>query len=257
MRNSANHTQRRYLLGDGTFRFDCNSEVPCFTRCCHDADLCLYPYDIVRLKQRLGMSSEIFLERHAVTALRDMPSFPNVMLKMSDAPGKPCSFLSATGCTVYEDRPYACRAYPLEPMMYGDGTGRSHLECYVVQHSHCLGHGQGRSWTAQAWMSDQQMNEDNEINAAWARIASRFRDNPFGPKGIDSPAMKMTFMASYNMDTFRHFVFESSFLSKFEVPAERLAAVRRSDTYLLRLGFDWIARFLFGEGPLRQKGHLR
>jgi hypothetical protein len=70
----------RYLIGDGTFRFACHSGVTCFTRCCRNADMYPYPYDIIRLKQRLGMTSEEFLIRHTITALRDNPNFPNVML---------------------------------------------------------------------------------------------------------------------------------------------------------------------------------
>ena len=72
----------RDLLGDGTFRFACHSGAACFTRCCHDADMYLYPYDIVRLKQRLELSSEAFLARHTLTAFRDNPYFPHVMLQI-------------------------------------------------------------------------------------------------------------------------------------------------------------------------------
>ena len=244
----------RYLLGDDAFQFACHSGVACFTRCCHNADMYLYPYDIVRLKRSMDLTSEEFLTKHTITALRDMPCFPNVMLKMSDQEGHPCTFLSEQGCTVYEDRPYSCRAYPLEPAMYGDEEGRIHTQFYVARHSHCLGHREKRQWTAQTWMADQQMNDFNDINARWAKIAARFQDNTFGPRGIDSPAMKMAFMASYNVDTFKRFVFESSFLSRFELPEERLAQVRRDDTALLLLGLDWILGFLFNEGPLRKKG---
>jgi Fe-S-cluster containining protein len=243
----------RYLLGDGTFRFGCHSGVACFTRCCRDADMYLYPYDIVRLKNCLDMTSEEFLSRYTTTAFRENPYFPNVMLKMSDRPGKPCSFLFDDGCTVYEDRPFSCRAYPLEPVLSGDSEGRLNIRSYVVCHSHCLGHREAKEWTARQWMEDQQMDEYNEINACWAQIDTLFRQNPFGDRGVDSPAMKMAFMASYNVDTFRRFVFESSFLSRFLVPEERLETVRSSDTELLLLGFDWILRFLCGQGPLRDK----
>jgi hypothetical protein len=53
----------------------------------------LYPYDIIRLKQRLGMTSEECLMQHTITAFRENPYFPNVMLKMSDLQDSPCSFL--------------------------------------------------------------------------------------------------------------------------------------------------------------------
>ena len=244
----------RYLLGDDDkFRFACHSGVACFTRCCHDADMYLYPYDIIRLKQCLGMTSEEFLSRHTITAFRENPYFPNVMLKMSDRPGKPCSFLTKDGCSVYEDRPFSCRAYPLEPALFGDGENRVNIRCSVVCHSHCLGHREAGEWTARQWMEDQQMDDYNEINARWARIDSLFRQNPFGDKGADSPAMKMAYMASYNMDTFRRFVFDSSFLSRFQVPGDRLEAIRESDAALLLLGFDWIMRFLAGQKPLLEK----
>lgn len=244
---------RRWLLGEGAFQFACHPGVACFTRCCHDADMYLYPYDIVRLKKRLGMTAEAFLMKHTTTALRDMPYFPNVMLNMSDRPGKPCAFLSEAGCAVYEDRPYACRAYPLEPAMSGEGEGPMQMDCFLVRHPHCRGHEEDRSWTARDWMADQQMEAYNAVNGRWARIAGHFRKNPFGPAGVDSPAMKMAFMASYNMDTFRRFVFDSSFLSRYDVPPERLDAIRASETELLLLGFDWILRFLLGQGPLRAR----
>ncbi|MDA8140181.1 MAG: hypothetical protein M0036_16160 [Desulfobacteraceae bacterium] len=101
-------------------------------------------------------------------------------------------------------------------------------------------------------MADQQMEEYNQVNTLWAPLAARFQTTPFGPQGLDSPAMKMAFMASYNIDTFRRFVFESSFLNRLDLPLERLAAVRHSDTALLALGLDWIHHFLFGQGPLRK-----
>jgi len=253
-RTTGKSEESRYLLGGDTFRFECHSGVACFTRCCHNADMYLYPYDIVRLKERLGITSDAFLEQHTITALRDMRYFPNVMLKMSHHEGHPCTFLSEEGCSVYEDRPYSCRAYPLEPAMYGDERGQLKMQCYVMRHGHCLGHREQRDWTADEWMANQQMTAYNEINASWASLAARFNDNPFGPQGIDSPAMKMTFMAGYNMDTFRRFVFDSTFLSKFDVSEARLEEILESDTALLKLGLDWIARFLFAEGPLQQKG---
>ncbi len=127
------------------------------------------------------------------------------------------------------------------------------IRCYVARHGHCLGHREDRQWTARQWMADQQMDDYNEINARWARIDTLLRRNPFGEKGADSPAMKMAYMAAYNVDTFRRFVFDSSFLARFHVPRERLEAVRESDSALMLLGFDWILRFLFGQGPLAEQ----
>jgi len=104
----------RKLIKEETIRFDCHPGVACFTRCCKDADMYLYPYDIIRMKKRLGISSNRLLELYTFQEFRDNPYFPSLMLKMSDDEDKSCQFLSAKGCTIYKDRPFSCRAYPLE-----------------------------------------------------------------------------------------------------------------------------------------------
>ena len=246
-------TSERYLLAGGTFRFACHSGVACFTRCCHDADMYLYPYDIVRLKKALNMTADEFMARHTVTAFRDNPHFPHVMLKMRDGEGRPCPFLSPEGCRVYADRPYSCRAYPVEPAMSGADGDDIQFTFYVAKHSYCLGHREKTAWTAEDWIKDQGMQTYNTMNAHWARVDALLRRNPFGDQGVNSPAMKMVYMAAYNLDTFRRFVFNSSFLSRFEVPEERLEKVQTDDTELMLLGFDWILRFLGGQGPLTER----
>ena len=243
----------RYLLAGSSFRFACHSGVACFTRCCHDADMYLYPYDIVRLKHALSMNANDFMAQHTITAFRDNPYFPHVMLKMTDGDGRPCPFLSSNGCRVYEDRPYSCRAYPLEPAMSGTDGDHIQFRYYVAKHSYCLGHREEKEWSAEQWMQNQGMERYNAINAHWARVDAVLRKNPFGEQGVDHPALKMVYMAAYNLDTFRRFAFNSSFLSRFEVPEERLEKVRTDDTELLVLGFDWILRFIGGQGPLKER----
>jgi len=245
----------RELLGSRTFKFACHDGVSCFTRCCHNADMYLYPYDIVRMKQNLNMTSEEFLVAHTTTAIRDMPTFPNVMLKMSDHQGSPCTFLTEKGCTVYPDRPYSCRAYPLEPAVYGESDGTLRMQYYVMHHDYCKGHDESKEWTAKSWMVDQEMQPYTEPNNAWARIAGRLQNDSFRAQGLDmnSPPMKMAFMAAYNIDTFRRFVFESSFLSRYIVPDQQLDAVKQDDRELLMLGLSWIERFLFSDGALEER----
>jgi Fe-S-cluster containining protein len=101
-------------IGNGVFRFDCHAHLECFTKCCMDADMYLYPYDVIRMKQRLGITSAQFLEKHTFSSVRDNPFLSNVMLRMTEKPGRPCPFLAPVGCSIYEDRPSSCREYPLE-----------------------------------------------------------------------------------------------------------------------------------------------
>ena len=57
----------------------------------------------------------------------------------------------------------------------------------------------------------------------------------------------MLFMALYNIDKFRDFVFSSTFLDRFEVEASRIEKIKRNDEELLKFAFDWIKFGLFGE----------
>ncbi|MBW2638755.1 MAG: YkgJ family cysteine cluster protein [Deltaproteobacteria bacterium] len=242
---------RKKIHTKDKIRFDCHPEVACFTRCCKDADMYLYPYDIIRMKNGLGMSSDRFLEQYSIQAFRDNPYFPSLMLKMSDDEEKSCPFLSPEGCTIYKDRPFSCRSYPLERAVArsGDENGRKVLY-FIMRHSYCLGHKESREWTVNEWVEDQEVELYNEMNDLWVDVDSIFRANPWGDQGIDSPALKMAFMACFNIDMFKKFIFESSFLSRFDLPGERIEKFKRSDVELMKFGFDWTKFFLTGSGPL-------
>ncbi len=210
----------------------------------------LYPYDVIRMKRHLGLPSEQFLERHTVVAVRDNPHFPHVMLKMSEAEDRSCTFLSADGCAIYPDRPYSCRAYPLERAVARQGIGQRTVYYRVARQAHCRGHRQPREWTVETWAADQGLAVFEAFNDRWVDIDSIFRANPWGAGGLQSPAMRMAFMACYDMDKFRRFVFESSFLQRFRIPDERITAIRTKDEELMRFGFDWVRLMLRNQGPL-------
>ena len=246
--NPLNHSQT--LLGNDTIRFDCHPGLACFTRCCRDADMYLYPYDILRMKNRLGISSEKFLKEHTISAIRDNPYFPNLMLKMSDKEDKACPFLTPDGCTIYEDRPFSCRAYPLERAVARIGNESRRTACYfITNHPYCLGHKESREWTVNEWIEDQQIQLYNDMNDLWVDIDTLFRKNPWGPQGLDSPAFKMAFMACFNIDKLKSFIMESTFISRFNVSQESIEKISVSDVELMKFGFDWIKFFLTGTGP--------
>ena len=244
----------RKLLEDELFIFECHPGTDCFTRCCRDADMYLYPYDIIRLKGRLALSSEQFLEQHTTIAFRDNPYFPSVMLKMSDKEDKACPFLTSEGCRVYEDRPFSCRAYPLERAVARvTGENRPEEMYFLVRHSHCSGHQETRKWRVAEWLDDQQIRDDNEINDRWVEIDTLFRQNPWGAEGLESPKLKMAFMACFNTDRLRTFIMQSSFLERFDLETGKIDRLMDSDTDILKFGFDWIEFFLAGKGPLKIK----
>ena len=97
---------------DDTFCFDCHPGISCFNHCCADVNIFLSPYDVLRMKRRLGMTSSQFLDTYTILPVHKDMKTPAVVLKM-DAGTKRCPFLTDEGCGIYSDRPWPCRMYPL------------------------------------------------------------------------------------------------------------------------------------------------
>jgi hypothetical protein len=64
---------------------------------------------------------------------------------------------------------------------------------------------------------------------------------------------KMFFLVSYNLDKFREFVFESSFLDRYEVDKATLDRIKDDEIELLKFGLKWLKWLLFKEGDFKLK----
>lgn len=84
------------LRPEDSFRFACHDRLDCFTRCCRDIAIFLTPYDILRLKKSLGISSEAFLRNYTATLVSEA-GLPVVLLKMRDDAAKSCPFVTPQG----------------------------------------------------------------------------------------------------------------------------------------------------------------
>ena len=231
------------LEGD-SFKFACHPDVPCFNQCCADLKLVLTPYDVLRLKNRLGLKSDRFLDQYTVTLTEKDQRFPRIQLKMTDNPGKPCPFVTPQGCSVYEDRPGACRTYPL-----GRGSASGGRETYfLVKEDHCQGFKEDKSWTVSEWLSDQGLTVYNKANDRWMEIITAKAS--LGEEAHRVKKIQMFFMVSYNLDRFREFVLGSRFLDMFEIPPQVRERIEIDDLSLLKLGFDWLDFALFGKKTL-------
>ena len=49
------------LTENSRFKFRCHKDVKCFTACCSNINIVLPPYDLLRLRKRLGMTTEDFI----------------------------------------------------------------------------------------------------------------------------------------------------------------------------------------------------
>jgi Fe-S-cluster containining protein len=247
----------RLREGD-TFRFRCHPGVACFNRCCRNLNLFLYPYDVLRLRARLGVTSEEFLERHADAVLRPGSFFPDVLLRMAENSERTCPFLTAEGCGVYPDRPDTCRTFPLEQGLLHDPGSRADVPVYFFRPPEfCLGRHEDSSWSVPQWVEDQEAGDYHRMTIRWAEVRRLFLSDPWGGEGPQGPRARMAFMAAYNIDRFREFVFGSSFLKRFKITPELQRRVKKDDVELMLLGFDWIKLFLWGITNRRLKPRKR
>ena len=56
----------------------------------------------------------------------------------------------------------------------------------------------------------------------------------------------MAFMATYNIDRFRQFVLQSTFLNRYAVPSAVVQRIRSDDVDLLVFGMSWVKLMLWG-----------
>jgi hypothetical protein len=229
------------------FQFDCHERQPCFNRCCHNLRLFLYPLDVLRLKRHLAIDAEEFLERYTDAVLRPGAHFPDLLLRMAESAERPCPFLAPQGCRVYPQRPDTCRLFPLEQAVMRTGpAGRREVVHLLRPPEYCCGPSATRGWTPAAWGRRQQAGVYHPLMRHWSELAARFDQDPWAGQGPNGPTARMVFMAAYNLDAFRRFVFESTFLKRFRLPPERLAALRHNDEALLQISLDWIGLILWG-----------
>ncbi|RJQ86506.1 MAG: YkgJ family cysteine cluster protein [Desulfobacteraceae bacterium] len=238
----------RPIQAGETFGFACHSDLGCFTRCCRNLNLFLYPYDMLRLKTNLNLTSDQFIDRHVDIVLRDGHHFPEVLLRMADDEQHSCPFLAPSGCRVYADRPHTCRTFPVEQgVLYDAATRRGTPISFFRPPDFCLGRYEVRTWSIETWNQDQESNRHHDFNLSWAELRRLFENDPWGAEGPRGARAKMVFMAAYNLDPFRDFVFSSTFLNRFHVKAELVKKLRRSDEALLTFGFEWIRIFVWGQ----------
>jgi Fe-S-cluster containining protein len=239
-------------LGPGSrFKFKCHKGVKCFTKCCRGINILLTPYDIVRLKNRLKLSSEEFLAIYTSPQLLEKTDLPVVTLKLLDDEEKSCPFVKEDGCMIYEDRPTACRYYPLGVASLSHKEDADGDEFYFfVNEPHCLGFEEEAEWTVAEWRRDQGADFHDDINAGWTDLIVRKRSFPPNIK-LNEKTKEMFFTASYDIDRFKRFIFESSFLELYDIPEDEIERIKTDEKALLDFGFSWIKWILYKIGDFK------
>ena len=261
MESPADEITDKYLplgrspIGHSPFKFRCHSGVSCYLHCCRNVYLLLFPYDILRLRKRIGIHSAEFLHRYTQVCEGSHPFFPGLKFRLVEETPYPCPFLGESGCTVYSDRPSACRTYPLERGVERvDSAGSLRSSYFMTHHSYCMGHLEEHGYSVRDWEREQDLYDFNLFNDLWAELDAFFATNPFAGEGKAGPKQQLAFMVCYNIDGFRSFVDQHNLLRQYDLDKFERRRIQREDASLLRFGFQWLHVVLGGRRDLLRRG---
>lgn len=229
------------LDSQDTFTFSCHREVKCFTDCCRMLELALTPYDVLRLRRATGLTSGQLLDSHIIIEQDPGEPFPRFYLTMVDDGRASCVFVTDQGCSIYEHRPAACRAYPLGRAVRRHENGTMEEYFVLMREDHCLGFQEPISQNALMYCRDQELLTYNRFNDAVGAILQ----HDLIRKGLIPSAKQIDFfvLALYNIDSFRDVVQNDQLDAVALTPVEKNRLLQ--DEALLLFAVDWLSRQLF------------
>ncbi|MCG6868039.1 MAG: YkgJ family cysteine cluster protein [Gammaproteobacteria bacterium] len=245
------------LTLESEFQFNCHPGIGCFNACCKNIDIVLTPYDIVRLKRRMDLEAGEFVARYTTPFEMNSDGLPG--LKLATQPkSSACVFLTREGCSVYEDRPAACRYYALGNLGVRSKGASSVEEVYfVVKEPHCKGHEEPVTQTVRDYREAQGVDAYDEMNRDWRDIIIKKRSS--GPT-VGAPSersMQLFDMCSYDMDSFREFIQSPGFQSIFDLADDEIRALIDDEDRLLQFSFRFLKQVLFGEFTIPRRDKAR
>jgi len=134
-------------------------------------------------------------------------------------------------------------------LSYKEGADESGFY-FFVNEPHCHGFEEDRVWRVREWREDQGVDTRDAVNAEWTDLVVRKRSFPPNMK-LTEKTKKMFFLVSYNIDKFKTFVFQSSFLSLYDVDDDTLTTIKKDEIALLKFGMKWLKWLLFKEGDIK------
>ena len=233
--------------GNHVIQFSCHKGIGCWNACCSNIDISLTPYDILRLKKRLGTTSPQFLRDYTVPHEIEKDGIAGVKFRPVDG-GTACRFMTPEGCSVYEDRPTACRYYPVALLSLRKEDEYVDRQSYaLVKEEHCKGHQVARSLTIDEYRKEQGVEEYDDLARGWRQLV--LKKKSAGP-AIGAPSLKsrqLFFMACYDVDTFHDFVASEAFGKLFKLGEDEKALILADDVELMQFAFRFLKQVLFGE----------
>ncbi len=249
--------QPTVLEADSRMQFHCHPGVACFNACCKSIEIQITPYDILRLKNHLELDSSDFVARYTLPYAMDGHGMPG--LHLATKPGSSeCVFLKPEGCSVYENRPAACRYYALGVMGMRKQAGSAVEDIYfLVKEAHCLGHNEPHTQTVAAYRQEQGVVDYDEANREWRDIIIKKRTS--GPT-VGQPSarsIQLFDLCSYDLDNFRQFIQTEGFQDGFDISEEEMRGLMSDEKLLQQFAFRFLKQALFAEMTISVKPDAR
>lgn len=229
------------------FCFDCGPQTPCFNRCCAELALPLTPYDILRLRRNLDMESTELMTTFARIQSDPDTGFPMPMLRMIEGPEAPCPFVTPAGCSIYEDRPGACRAYPLGRGTKIAKTGVSE-RFFIVREEHCRGFDSGTCRTPHEWFAKEGLEPYNLYNDRHMRLLSMVRASG---RPLDARLAGMAMLSLFQLEKFRQLIDKMNIFDRLDIERSRQKRIMEDtlagDEACLDFAYDWLELVIFGK----------
>ena len=234
-------------------KFNCYKGISCYNACCKHADITLTPYDIIRLKEATGKASTEVLKDHTVPFTMDADGMPGIKLRTTDEGA--CLFMDEdVGCSIYGNRPTACRYYPLGNLsMKKTDAAHENQHFVLVKEDHCKGHEEDRSINIQDYRKEQGVEDYDKNNLEYFQLI--LKKKSMGP-GVGRPpemSLQLFFMACFDMDRFRRFALSDAFKQTYKLDEDLYNNIDKDDVELMYFGFRLLRHVLFGEITLPEQ----
>lgn len=239
---------------DSRFTFHCHPDLPCFNQCCLAPTVILSPYDLLRLKQGLGITSTALRQRYTRQEIEPNSNLPLVFIDAYRSPESGCPFLGEHGCTVYPHRPAACRLFPLTmgSRLTADGV----IDYYFCRRlDYCRGFKAEGEWTVASWMADQGFTEYDQGRREWLEIL--LKAGLTEELVVDDLVQDLCATLAYDLDRFRRLVLDPVFLEAYDLKAEAIEDLRMNDLALLKFSYRYLPTLLSPAGAQKLTAVIR
>ena len=160
----------KILEENSEFKFTCYSDCK---KCCEKTVVELSPQDIISLCKQKGLTTTELHKNYTEFIFHKEHGTPICVLKTDPL----CKFHDGKKCTVYENRPFDCRIYPLDVEFSREGKAT-----YSRRKDICPAK-EKKDWTVGSWLKTQNLENLQMNKFKWLRLFSNFhnpnRDNWF------------------------------------------------------------------------------